>query len=137
PGVSVLGPVEDKTGIEMSCSDAYRLGLTLEDPENKRFSPGVTLIGPKGSVFVTIEYPVTGRWIFASKTKAQENGLAKGMRVNARVGGSSEWAATFHQVYVSVPEDDQEGWALYLDTDEANAASAQTGDMAYLLLERD
>lgn len=135
PNVRVLGPLGNQTSIEMSCSDAYRLGLSLQDPEKKRFSPGVTIVGPKGSFSLSSKHMATGRWIYASRTKAGEHGLTEGMKVDVRVGDS--WGVTFHQVYVYVPEDDREGWVLYLDTDEANAAAAQTGDTTYILLPED
>ncbi len=133
--VSVLGPL-GKTSVEMSCDDAYRLGLHPQNVKAKKFGPGVTVFGPKGSVFVATEQALNGRWLFASRIQAEKHGLKNGMRVDARVGDSN-WATTFHGVEVVVPEDERDGWALYLDPDAASAASANTGDLAHIRVPTD
>ncbi len=133
--VSILGPL-GRTSVEMSCADAYRLGLHPQDVKAKKFGPGVTVIGPRGNVFVATEDAVNGRWLFASKVQAEKHHLKNGMRVDARVGGS-EGATTFHGVEVVVPKDDRDGWALYLDPDSASAASASAGDLARIRIVTD
>ncbi len=133
--VSVLGPL-GRTSVEMSCADAYRLGLRPGNGRAGKFGPGVTVIGPKGSVFVATEDALNGRWLFASRVRAEKNGLKNGMRVDVRVG-DSEWLTTFHNVEVVVPEDERDGWALYLDPDAASAASANTGDQCHILVVKD
>ncbi len=133
--VGVLGPLGE-TSVEMSCADAYRLGLHPQNVRPKKFGPGVTVIGPKGSVFVATEQAMNARWLFASRIQAEKHGLKNGMRVDARVGDSN-WATTFHGVEVVVPEDERDGWALYLDPDAASAASANTGDLAHIRVPTD
>ncbi len=130
--VSILGPL-GSTSVEMSCADAYRLGLHPLNAKARKFGPGVTIIGPRGSVFVATEQALNGRWLFASRIQAERHGLKNGMRVDVRVG-DSEWATTFHRVEVVVPEDNLDGWALYLDPDAASAASASTGDQGHILV---
>jgi propanediol utilization protein len=132
PNVSLLGPLGEKTTIEMSTTDAYRLGLETHDIKNKKFGPGVTVTGPKGNVFVPIDRPVNGRWLLASKDRAEKNGLKDGMFVDAHVGADSNWATTFHKVQVIIEGEDR--WALYLDPDAASAASVKPGDTAKVLL---
>ena len=130
--VSLLGPLGEKTSIEMSTTDAYRLGLSTDEIRSKKFSPGITIDGPKGSVFVTIERPVNGRWLLVSKNRSENLGLKDGMLVDARVGSDSDWATTFHKVQVIIDGEDR--WALYLDPDAASAASARPGDTAHVVL---
>lgn len=130
--VSLLGPWGDKTTIEMSTTDAYRLGLSTESIKSKKFSPGVTLTGPKGSVFVPIDKAVNGRWLLVSKDRSEKLGLKDGMFVDVRVGADSDWATTFHKVLVIIEGEDR--WALYLDPDAASAASVTPGDTAHVLL---
>jgi len=130
--VSLLGPLSEKTSIEMSTTDAYRLGLGTEDIKNKKFSPGVTVTGPKGNVFVPIHQPVNGRWLLVSKDLSVKHGLKDGMFVDAHVGADSDWATTFHKVRVIIEGEGR--WALYLDPDAASAASVKPGDTAKVLL---
>lgn len=133
--VSVLGPLE-KTSVEMSGADAYRLGLRPQNLKAKKFGPGVTLMGPKGSVFLATERALSARWLLASKIHADKYGLKNGMRVDARVG-EAELAATFHGVEVIVDEDARDRWALYLDTDAAGTVCAATGDLGHIRLVTD
>ncbi|HZY47427.1 MAG TPA: PduL/EutD family phosphate acyltransferase, partial [Candidatus Bathyarchaeia archaeon] len=93
--VGLLGPLDEKTHIEMSTTDAYRLGLGTEGIKSKKFSPGVTISGPKGSTFVTIDRPVNGRWLLVSKDQSDKHGLKDGMFVDVHVGTDSDWATTF------------------------------------------
>ncbi len=130
--VSLLGPLSDKTSIEMSTTDAYRLGLSTEEIKSKKFSPGLTIVGPKGSVFVPINKAVNGRWLLASKDHAEKLGLKDGMLVDVRVASDSDWATTFHKVLVIIEGEDR--WALYLDPDAASATSVRPGDTAHVLL---
>ncbi len=130
--VGLLGPFEEETSIEMSTTDAYRLGLSTVEIKSKKFSPGVTIRGPKGNVFVPLEKSVNGRWLLASKDRADKNGLKDGMLVDVRVGADSDWATTFHKVRVIVEGENR--WALYLDPDAASAASVKPGDTAHVIL---
>lgn len=131
--VSLLGPFEgEKTSIEMSTTDAYRLGLSTEEIRTKKFKPGLTVKGPKGHVFVPGEKAVNGRWLLASKDRAEKNGLKDGMLVDVRVGADSDWDTTFHKVRVIVEGENR--WALYLDPDAASAASVKPGDTARVIL---
>ena len=116
----------------MSTTDAYRLGLSTHEIKNKKFSPGLTITGPKGKIFVPIDKPVNGRWLLVSKSKSEQIGLKDGMFVDVRVGSDSDWATTFHKVRVIIEGEDR--WAVYLDPDAASAASAKAGDTAYVLL---
>ena len=133
--VSLLGPLGDKTSIEMSCGDGYHLGLNDEDVKAKKFLPGLTLTGPKGSVFVSTDSPINGRWLLLSQSRADKNGLKDGTSVDVRVGSGSDWETTFLKVKVIISSwTDQDCWALYLDPDAAGAASAKAGDTAQVIL---
>jgi putative phosphotransacetylase len=134
PRVSILGPL-GRTSIEMSCADAYRLGLNSDNVKAKKFLPGVTITGPKGSVFAPTDYPINGRWLLVSKPRADDNGLKDGASVDVRVAAGSDWATTFHNVKVVVSSiTNRDIWALYIDPDAASAAAVKTGDTAHVLL---
>jgi putative phosphotransacetylase len=131
--VSLLGPPGNKSTIEMSTTDAYRLGLATHEIKSKKFSPGVTIAGPKGEIFLAIERPVNGRWLLVDKSRSEKMGLKDGMLVDVRVGADSDYATTFHKVQVIIEGEDR--WAVYLDPDAASAASAKPGDTAVVLLD--
>lgn len=116
----------------MSTSDAYRLRLSTEGLKHKKFSPGITITGPKGSVFLPIEKPINGRWLLVSKERSDKLGLKDGMLVDVRVGSESDWTTTFHKVLVIIEGEDR--WALYLDPDAASAASVKPGDTAHVIM---
>ena len=133
--VGLVGPY-GTTSIEMSCGDAYRLGLNMDEAGAKKFPSGVTVNGPKGNVFVKTDSPVSGRWLLVSKSRAEKNGLKDGASVDVRVGGETDSAATFHKVKIVVSTwTDQDCWAVYLDSDAAGAASVKTGDTAQVMLD--
>ena len=133
--VGLVGPY-GTTSIELSCSDAYRLGLSMEGAGTKKFPPGVTLKGPSGSVFVTTDSSVSGRWLLVSKSHAEKHGLKDGATVDVRAGSGTDSAVTLHNVKVVVSTwTNQDCWAVYLDSDAAGAASVKTGDTAHIILD--
>ncbi len=133
--VGLVGPY-GSTSIELSCGDAYRLGLSMEGAAAKKFPPGVTVNGPNGSVFVSTDSSVSGRWLLVSKARAEKNGLKDGAPVNVRAGSGTDSAVTFHNVKVVVSTwTDQDCWAVYLDSDAAGAASVKNGDLAHIILD--
>ena len=133
--VGLVGP-HGTTSIELSCGDAYRLGLSMESAGAKKFPPGITVKGPSGSMFVSTDSSVSGRWLLVSKSRAEKHGLKDGAIVDVRAGSGTDSAVTFHNVKVVVSTwTDQDCWAVYLDSDAAGAASVKTGDMAHIILD--
>lgn len=51
-GVRILGPERKQTQVELSLTDAMKLGLKapVRDSGDLKGTPGVTLVGPKGTV---------------------------------------------------------------------------------------
>ncbi len=136
PNVSLVGPLAERSSVEMSCGDAYRLGLNMDNVKAKKFPPGVTVTGPRGSTLVSTDSAVNGRWLLVSKPRAEKHGLKDGSSVDVRVGSGSDWATTFHNVKVVLSSwTDQDAWAVYLDADAAAAASAKMGETAHVLLD--
>jgi putative phosphotransacetylase len=133
--VGLVGPY-GTTSIELSCGDAYRLGLRMESAGAKKFPPGVTVKGPSGSVFVSTDSSVSGRWLLVSKSRAEKHGLKEGAMVDVRAGSGTDSAVTLHNVKVVVSTwTDQDCWPVYLDSDAAGAASVKTGDTAHIILD--
>jgi len=108
--VGLVGPY-GTTSIELSCGDAYPLGLSMESSGAKKVPPGVTVKGPRGSMFISTDLSVSGRWLLVSKSRAQKHGLKDGASVDVRAGSETDSAVTFDNVKVVASTwTDQDCW---------------------------
>lgn len=119
--VRLVGPVRKQSQVEISRTDALKLGLNppLRVSGGAEDSPGITLIDPEGQRLDLNEGVIIAqRHIHASPEDAKEHKLKDGDRVSVKVGG--ERGLTFDNVAVRV--DPTFVWSFHIDTDEANAA---------------
>jgi putative phosphotransacetylase len=119
--VRLVGPVRKQSQVEISITDALKLGLNppLRVSGGAEDSPGITLIDPEGQRLDLNEGVIIAqRHIHASPEDAKEHKLKDGDRVSVKVGG--ERGLTFDNVAVRV--DPTFVWSFHIDTDEANAA---------------
>lgn len=125
--VRILGPVRPATQIEISRTDAFGLGLRppVRDSGATSGSAGVVIVGPKGAVTLPEGVILALRHIHMNVKEAESFGLADKDHVEVRVGG--ERGLTFDNVLVRVRDD----FALefHIDTDEANAAAVNNGEL--------
>ncbi len=123
--VRVLGPVRSQTQVEVLAGDTFKLGV----PQKVRLSghldgtPGVTVIGPKGSVCLHEGTIVAARHIHMNPAQAAERGFHDGQVVSIKADG--ERGGTLDNVIVRVTE----GGNLdcHIDTEEANALQVKSG----------
>jgi len=129
--VRVLGPVRKETQVEVSRTDAYHLGLTppLRDSGKLDGSEMVTLVGPRGSVWLKQGLIVAKRHLHLSPADAEEYKVVDGEEVQVCVNG--ERALVFAAVTVRVHQDYVA--EFHIDIDEANAAGLKNGDYVSLL----
>ena len=129
--VRLLGPVRGRTQVEISTSDARRLGITL--PLMKSGTPGrtpeVVVIGPRGSIVLTEGIGIAWRHLHLSPAEAESFGLKDGDEVDVEAGG--ERGVVFRKVWVRVGE--RMVSEFHVDVDEANACGLETGDMVRVL----
>jgi putative phosphotransacetylase len=131
--VRVVGPARGETQLEISLSDAFRLGIappvaasgTLGDSVG-----GVTLQGASGSVALTRGVIVAARHLHLSSDDAARWGFANGDRLDVRVGDGAR-ATTYHGVLVRAGP--QYATELHLDSDEGFAAGVKSGDRARIV----
>jgi putative phosphotransacetylase len=121
--VRVLGPVRSYTQIELSGTDAVRLGL---DPPVRPSgdlvgSESITLVGPCGSVHLREGAITATRHIHMTERDAREYGVADGDRVRVRFSGDR--ALVLENVLVRVGR--SSALELHLDTDDSNAAGVR------------
>lgn len=123
----VLGPLREETQVEVSRTEAIKLGLNppIRESHDLVGTPGVTLVGPKGSVRLKEGVIIAWRHLHASDKQAAKLGLKHGSLVSVAVGGQR--SIIFNQVEVKVhPTFD---WHMHIDTDEANACDLSPENM--------
>ncbi|MEG2930215.1 MAG: phosphate propanoyltransferase [Ruthenibacterium sp.] len=129
--VRVLGPVRKASQVEISASDAMKLGLgaPLRESGDTAGSAALTLLGPKGTVSLSEGCIVAARHIHMSPADAQRFGVKDGDFVSVRFGGArpTVYAA------VKIRVDNSFTLEMHIDTDEANAAQLKTGDTVTLV----
>lgn len=120
PRMRVLGPVREQTQIEVSATDAHKLGACppVRLSGDLKGSAGAQVIGPRGKVKLREGVIIAKRHIHASPKEAKKYGLKNGQKVSVKVKGAR--GLTFHEVVVRVDEDFR--WGLHVDVDEANGA---------------
>lgn len=124
--VRILGPVRDKTQIEVSISDTFVLGIkpVVAESGNLTDASELKLVGPKGSVTVPKGAIVAYRHIHMSAQDAQKLSLKDKDIVDVKVGGIRTMVLGNVLVRVS----DKYVLEMHLDVDEANACFLKNND---------
>lgn len=130
-GVRILGPVRTYTQVELSRTDALRLGI---DPPVRRSgdlagSEALTLVGPAGSTSLREGAIRATRHIHMTERDAERRRVKDGDMVRVRFPG--ERALVLENVLVRVAKN--AALELHLDTDDANAADVRPPLMVEIL----
>ena len=117
--VRILGPVRKETQIEVIVGDKYKLGVAgeLRMSGDLAGTPGVTLIGPKGSVQTKQGLIVAQRHIHMTLADADRLGVKNGVIVDIKVEGPRGGVMT----NVAIRANDSSALECHIDTEEANA----------------
>lgn len=123
--VRILGPVRKASQVEVSATDAIKLGMNVPVRESGDVagSAPIAIIGPKGAVYLKEGCIVAMRHIHMSPKDAQAAGVKDGDIVSVKA--DNERGTIFNQVKIRV--DDSFTLEMHIDTDEANAAKIATG----------
>lgn len=118
---SILGPIRDKTQVELSLTDARKIGIAppIKESGDLNNTPGATLVGPNGEVTLKNGIIAAQRHIHLDPKTAEENNLADKDIVNVKVNTDGR-SLIFGDVVVRVKENFAP--AMHIDTDESNAA---------------
>lgn len=126
--VRILGPIRNYTQVEISKTDAYKLGINppLRDSGDLENSEVVTIIGPNGSVTKPCCI-IVRRHIHVTKEEKIKYNLPDivSVKINGKRGGILE------EVYVKVS--DKSYFEMHVDTDEANAFDLKNGDIVEIV----
>ena len=120
--MSVLGPVRKDTQVEISLTDARKLGIAAPVRESGDIAgtPGCKLVGPEGEVEIECGVIAAKRHIHLDPKTAEEFGLKDKQLVSVKVGENTGRATTFGDVVIRVNANYAP--AMHIDTDESNAA---------------
>jgi putative phosphotransacetylase len=129
--VRVLGPLRGKSQVEVSRTDAIHLGINppVRRSGDLKGSASLTLVGPRGSLFLKESVICANRHIHMDPVDARRLGLADDDQVKVAVFG--EKALIFDNVQVRVKETFK--LEMHLDTDDANAAGIKNGDKVRII----
>ena len=124
--VRILGPVRKASQVEISQTDAMKLGVRapLRDSGDIAGSAPIAVVGPKGAIYLKEGCIVARRHIHMSPADAKAAGLKDKDVVS--VSAVNARGTTFDEVLIRV--DDSFTLEMHIDTDEANASNIKTGD---------
>lgn len=124
--VRILGPVRSQSQVEISKTDSFRLGvkapITLSG--HLQGTPGITLVGPRGTVELPCGVIIAKRHIHMTPAQAAARHLQDGQIVYVETFG--ERKGILGDVVVRVS--DTAGLEMHIDVDEANACSLSNRD---------
>ncbi|MCI8346837.1 MAG: phosphate propanoyltransferase [Bacilli bacterium] len=124
--VRVLGPIRNYTQVEVSKTDAYKLGINppVRDSGDLEGAEEVEIVGPNGSIKRKSAIIAT-RHLHITDEMIKEYGLDGIEEVSVEKKG--EKGVIFKNVKLKVQE--KSVLELHLDTDDANGSLLKTGDI--------
>ena len=129
--MAILGPFRRETQIELSLTDARKVGLDapIRNSGDIAGSAGAKLIGPKGELELKEGIIIAARHVHLYPETAEKYGLKDGDIVDIQTEG--ERSVTLHNVLVraGVKHADE----VHIDTDEANACNLGSGVMVNIV----
>ncbi len=131
--VRVLGPTRNYTQVEVSKTDAYKLGLNppvRESGDIKDSSP-IILVGPSGEIELSEGCIIATRHIHITPNEIKKMGLENVTKVSLLVDGIK--GGIMHNVSLKVS--DAYSLECHLDTDDGNAFLINQGDFGTIIKE--
>ena len=126
--MSILGPTRPETQVEISLTDARKLGLTapIRESGDLEGSAPCKLVGPEGEVELTQGVIAAKRHLHCTPEDAAEIGLKDKDIISLKID-SPERSLVFGDVVVRVSA--SYATAVHIDTDEANALAPAPGEV--------
>ena len=117
--VRILGPVRKQTQVEILAADCFKLSRNTTPKMSGELAgtPGITLVGPKGTVETKEGLIIAQRHIHMSPADALKFGVHDGETVKIETEGIR--GGIFNNVAIRVTE--TSALECHLDTEEANA----------------
>ena len=129
--VRILGPVRKASQVEVSATDAIRLGMKVPVREsgNVKGSAPIAIIGPKGALYLKEGCIVAMRHIHMTPKDALAAGVKDGDIVSVKA--DNDRGTIFNHVKIRV--DESFTLEMHIDTDEANASQISQGDTVTII----
>lgn len=129
--VRVLGPVRSYTQVEISKTDAYKLGINPPIRESGDIvgSAPISIIGPCGQIDLKEGCIIATRHIHLTQKQKELYGLTEVETVDVILPG--EKGGILYNVSLKVSE--QAYFELHIDTDDANAHLVTSSDFAEII----
>ncbi len=117
--VRILGPTRSESQVEILQADCFKLGITapVKLSGDLQGTPGITLIGPKGSIYLSKGLMIAQRHIHMTLEDAKNLGVTDGEIVNIQVDGLR--GGTYSNVIIRA--NNTSALECHIDTEEANA----------------
>lgn len=128
--VRVLGPLRDKTQVEISLTDSYKLGIKppIRNSGDLKGAEQIAIISSKGSINKKVAI-IANRHIHMSFEEANENNFKDGDCVSVKV--VTQKGGVMDNVLIRVKENYV--LEMHIDTDDANAFLLNTGDFVEII----
>lgn len=128
--VRILGPIRDESQVEISMTDSFRLGVRPPIKESGQLenTPGLEIIGPKGSVQIPQGTIIALRHIHMTPEQAIKIGVKDKDVVEVETFGQRQGVLGNVLIRVS----DKYSLEMHVDVDEANACSLKNNDFVIL-----
>jgi propanediol utilization protein len=117
--VRILGPARSQSQVEILQADCFKLGITapVKMSGDLQKTPGITLIGPKGSILLSQGLIIAQRHIHMTLEDAKRLCVNNGEQVTIQVGGLR--GGTY--LNVAIRANNTSALECHIDTEEANA----------------
>lgn len=129
--VRVLGPFRNYTQVEISKTDAFKLGINppVRESGDIKESVGLKLIGPNGSIDLNEGCIIATRHIHLTNSDIKKYNLDGVKYVDVLVGGLKGGILK----NVSLKVSDNYLLEMHIDTDDANAHLIEQGDIGKIV----
>lgn len=129
--VRILGPVREKTQVEISIMDSFILGVNphIRDSGELENTSGCKLKGPNGEIFIEKGVIVAARHIHMHSQDAELLDIRDKEYVSVKTAGVR--SLVFNNVLVRVGEN--YAMEFHIDLDEGNSSALKTGDFVELV----
>jgi putative phosphotransacetylase len=134
-GVRIIGPIRSYNQVEISKTDAIKLGLNppVRSSGDLEGSDRITIVGPLGEVNLDKGCIIANRHIHISPSQKKEFGFENFSTVKVKLNG--EKGGIIDNVYLKVAE--ESFFEMHIDSDDGNGHLVNQGDICTIILDNE
>lgn len=130
--VRILGPFRSYNQVEISRTDAIKLGINppIRKSGDLVNSPDIIVIGPKGSITLSEAVIIPERHIHITRELEQKYNLINNSLKTVTIDGTKGMhkKEVSENIIATLKISDDAFYEMHIDTDDANALGLKTGD---------